>query len=132
MVTPRILTSVVDEPTLRKCEKCGELIDARAFVCIHCGYDIRVGWTLAIVGGCLAISAGALSYPFWPTAFLATTSILAIVGGAFTLCRRGFPIAVAGGLGAALGLGFYLGVPALVMIILARRSFRPLGLGRKR
>ena len=86
-----------------------------------------MGWTLATTGGVLAIFAGAVSFAYWQTAFFAATSILAIIGGALAASRRGFPFAVAGGVGAALTPGFYLGVPALVMILLARKSFRPFG-----
>lgn len=119
------------ETGTRKCSRCGKLIDARAFVCIYCGYDIRVGWYLAMAGGILAFFAGAVSFAYWQSAFFLTTSIVAIVGGALAISRRGFPLAVAGGVCAVLTPGFLLGGPALVMILLARKAFRPMSSPRK-
>jgi hypothetical protein len=32
-----------EENPKRKCEECGRLIDAKAVICVHCGYDARAG-----------------------------------------------------------------------------------------
>lgn len=110
---------------MKKCDRCGRFVDAKAFVCIYCGYDFRGRWILPTAGGLLSIFAGIATLVYtWPQTFYVAAAIVAILGGTVAVYRKSFPLAVAGCVGAILGPGFYLGVPALIMVVIARKSFK--------
>jgi hypothetical protein len=102
---------------------------------------------LAIAGGALSIIAGVvgiLGSIFWfgdallwelGLAFcwviMLVVSIIAIIGGIMALARRMFPMAIIGAVCAMLsvgffGLSFFLGLVALILIILGKDTFGPM------
>ena len=135
----------------RHCVSCGRAIDFNANVCQYCGYDYRIGPLpkrrssgKRIAGGILAILCGVAGLIILTVFYGATywsygyyydsgfvlfcfslgliSSTLAFIGGSFALMGKHYGFAVVGGVFALIAF-FPLGIPALILIAIARDEF---------
>lgn len=133
------------------CAKCGKEIAGNPSFCPNCGNHLGYGQAgskpkLAGIAGILDIAGGVIGllvslgllvfislisldadFPFGlfflPVFFVpAGGGVLAIVGGIYALRRKNWGLAMAGAIGAAVGVTI-LGVAALVLTALARDEF---------
>jgi hypothetical protein len=138
----------------RNCVKCGRSINWRANVCPYCGHDYRNGQYSAknaTVGGILTVLASIISifflayfylsthqyyqydyyygysyvsYDWMIYLFLASMSILGIIGGICALGKAFYSMAVAGAACSVIGPGFFFGIPGLITIVNSSKEFK--------
>ena len=84
--------------------------------------DVVLGIVVAVFGGII----GALFGMGWLGAVgapLIILGIVAIVGGIYALRRRVWGLALAGSICAIIGGNLYLGIPAIIFVILGKDEF---------
>jgi hypothetical protein len=102
-------------------------------LCIVAGALSLLGWIIVVLGivlfGTLTQAMSYVDLPRWLPAVIGIIAVpgvlidvLAIVGGAYALRRRYWGLALAASIAALLG-SFFLGVAALVFVIMGKKEF---------
>lgn len=135
LATPAVTPDVARN---RNCVGCGRAISWEAKACQYCGHDygakpkeVKSNADTLLVGAILSILAGIVSMLLvtiiimdgWAPsdAELVLVSMLfafagvGVIGGLSSLSRLSFPLSVLGAACSVFGLGFFFGIPALML-----------------
>lgn len=135
-LTPPVVTQ--DIVHNRFCVSCGRAMSWDAKACQHCGHnygakplETKSNAEALLVGGILSIMAGIVSMLLVTVitmdhgnlsdaelvlvSMLYVFALVSVGGGLSSLARRSFPLSVLGAACGVIGLGFFFGIPALVL-----------------
>ena len=147
LVAPAVTQDAVHN---RFCVGCGRAMSWDAKACQYCGHDYgakppqaKASTEALLVGGVLSIMAGIVSillvtvlmmdYDELSDAGLVLTSMLyvfaviSVIGGLSSLSRMSFPVSILGATCGVIGLGFFFGIPALVLTAKTSEEFADKG-----
>ncbi|UCE91653.1 MAG: zinc ribbon domain-containing protein [Methanobacteriota archaeon] len=143
-LTPPAVTQ--DAVHNRHCVACGRAMAWDAKACQYCGHDYgakppetKSNADELLIGGILAILAGIVSMLLLTVIIIDDAdfsnaqlvlfsmvyafAVLGVVGGLSSLSRFSFPLSVFGAACSVVGLGFFFGIPALILTARASDEF---------